>query len=312
MVEQNKTFAWKEDVMSSRNPTGNGNLMITAVDDGSGTNLYGVVAVMKDNTNKLIMDFANNQNRIISFAEGFPNRNLFAHVVGTNEISSDVFAILSKSNTFTGNQYTTGSEIIQSNNTDTGFFLVPNTGSGTYPQMIQFISQNENFYWRVYRSSTDYDDVFYYIRDTNTYASEVFLPLTGGNMKASINMNKTSGEWHHFKIHETDSNSIKLYLNEDSIGLFMYMNNVPQDILLGNRATGAYSSTIFAMRTGMFMNSVEHMTADELVSNKKEIQDKIIELEFKHERALAKGFTELSDEIEEQLTTLNEKLQLIA
>lgn len=127
--------------------------------------------------------------------------------------------------------------------TDSGWWVCPNAGTASYPQMGTFISADKNMYLRVRKDATSsaptgYENVFCWLKDTD-----------------------------------------------------------------------AWSSHVFVLSTAKFIKGIQSLPVSEL--NKLEIQDKILELQLKLDKARENNFVESIELIEGQLEILNEKLSEI-
>lgn len=220
-------------------------------------------------------------------------------------VPADIGALSSSGGNATG----AISVIKQDSETNSGVW-VKNTDSSDY---IGFNMDND--FCRIYSQVTTDSGIvginpFKMDRATGVVSSDVFPILNSSNtFKGSQWVQKTTASEVTAGVNNTDdTDALYTYINDNDVGIHGEANGFGFRVLSVNRVTNAFSSNVFVLQTARLLDSIQTVPASELSQYKEEMQDKIIELEIKLERANTKGYVELVAKIQSQLNILNTKL----
>lgn len=142
-------------------------------------------------------------------------------------------------------------------------------------------------------------DVFPILNKSNTFLGSVWVKKHNSS-EFSVGVNNAD-----------NSDTMYQYINDTGMGIYGSTNGYSFEVVRRDRVSNAFSSTVFVLQTARLLDNIQAVPANQLIEYEEEIQDKIIELEFKLDKANLKGFTKLATKIQSQLDILNSKLEVI-
>lgn len=240
--------------------------------------------------------------------------------IGNTTTSTDLNTILEKgfySSDAAANLFTN----LPPNQTSGAFSLTVGgiQGDGSYGAQTLYDYITTKMFHRVNKTSTAHTpdwspwaevlttDVAYSKADSDSR----YVNVAGDTMTGNLYMGKDG--FIASRVQNSAGNDyVQMYSDDGGVGMQTVLANYgTKAIFVVYKSDGRVVSDVFAMKTTTLLDNIQAVPATELALYKKDIQDKIIELEMKKERADLKGFTELSEEIEGQLVILNNKLNEI-